>query len=121
MAYWIVGSEAVMRESSSTLPSLIGTLKSTRMNRRWPGRIRSFIDSLATKSTKRKLKTFGSDVFNEIPNAARVAPLVVVPRKHFQHRPADDFRVFSIDDRRVRIALEVDRYERLFREVENAA
>ena len=31
-AYWIVGRDARMRVSSEIRPSLIGTLKSTRMN-----------------------------------------------------------------------------------------
>ena len=48
----IVGSDAVIRESSSTLPSLIGTLKSTRMKTRWPRRVRSLMESLATKRHK---------------------------------------------------------------------
>src|SRR6185437_11281698 len=121
MAYWIVGSEAVMRESSSTLPSLIGTLKSTRINSRWPESWRSRIESLATKvdpstdyaDLKRlcnlwmALKSFGSDVLNQIANAARVAPLVVVPRKHFQHSATNHLCIFRVDDRRVWVALEV--------------
>ena len=45
-AYWIVGSAARMRVSSSTLPSLMGTLKSTRMKTRLPFKSRSLIESL---------------------------------------------------------------------------
>src|SRR6185295_9654448 len=114
----MVGSEAVMRESSSTLPSLIGTLKSTRTKTRWPRRGRSFMESLATKRHKKhkekpikeptELKTFARDVLDQVADAAGIAPLVVVPRKHLQHPATDHFRVFSVDDRRVGVAFEVD-------------
>src|SRR4030095_14951094 len=40
----MVGSEARIRVSSSTLPSFIGTLKSTRMKTRLPERSRSLIE-----------------------------------------------------------------------------
>ena len=114
-----------MRESSSTLPSLMGTLKSTRMKTRWPWKIVDpLIESLAakrqqsnhakhvaTKSTKNlqsMIKALARDVLDQIAHAARVTPLVVVPRKHFQHPSANHFRVLRIDDRRVRIAFEVN-------------
>src|SRR5216683_2167755 len=42
----MVGNDARIRVSSSTLPSLMGTLKSTRMKTRWPARSRSRMDSL---------------------------------------------------------------------------
>ncbi len=45
--YWMEGSEARRRLSFSTLPSLTGTLKSTRMITRLPGRSRSSMKSLA--------------------------------------------------------------------------
>src|SRR6185503_13626067 len=103
----MVGSEALIRVSSSTLPSLTGTLKSTRMNARWPRRTKSLIDSLDTKAQKES-QTLGRDVLNEIANTAGITPFVVVPRKHLKHPPTDHFRVLSVDDRRVRIAFEVD-------------
>src|SRR5512138_483402 len=40
--YWMVGSEALIRLSSVTLPSCMGTLKSTRMSTRLPLRSISF-------------------------------------------------------------------------------
>ena len=46
-AYVIVGSDARMRVSSPTTPFSIGTLKSTRMNTRFPRRSRSRMDNLA--------------------------------------------------------------------------
>src|SRR5215212_8024777 len=107
-----------MRESSSTLPSLIGTLKSTRINTRWPRRGRSLMESLATKKHKKHknktplnrqlaignrkcLQALARDVLDQITHAARIAPLVVVPRKHLQHASANHFRVLRIHDRRV--------------------
>src|SRR5215208_6733718 len=98
-----------MRESSSTLPSLIGTLKSTRIKTRWPRRGRSLMESLATKKHKKHkekpameiLQTFARNVLDQITHAARIAPLVVVPRKHLQHASANHFRVLRIHDRRV--------------------
>ena len=50
-AYWIVGSDARMRVSSVIRPSLIGTLKSTRMNAFLPERSRSVTLRAATNQS----------------------------------------------------------------------
>src|SRR5687767_13456829 len=119
----MVGREASMRVSSSTLPSLIGTLKSTRMKTRSPLRGRSLMDNLATKIQSTDytdfqnnnlcnlwmdLQSLAGDILDQIAHTTRVAPLVVVPRKHLQHLSADHFRVLSIDDRRIRVSPEIN-------------
>src|ERR1700737_2009299 len=122
----MLGKDARIRVSSSTLPSLMGTLKSTRMRTRLPARSRSRMDNLgisrctlcfvlcalfglesglltlgrsvtnqnkvlSTKYkvqnhaiTKNHLESFGGDVFDQIPDAAGITPLIVVPGKHLQ-------------------------------------
>ena len=47
----------------------------------------------------------------QIDAAVRVAPLVVVPRQHLHEVAVHHLGVRRVDDRRVRVALEVDRHE----------
>src|SRR5207237_3800069 len=51
------------------------------------------------------------DELGDVGEAARVTPLVVVPRDDLDHVSEDD-RVHRADDRGMRIALEIARYER---------
>ena len=74
-AYRIVGSEARMRVSSPIAPFLIGTLKSTRMKTRLPARSRSLM------TVAQALQPLLDQVAQQVDAAARVAPLVVVPRQ----------------------------------------
>src|SRR5688572_20461354 len=96
-----------MRVSSPITPSFSGTLKSTRINTRAPFSSRSRIDSFIRSPSA--LQAFLHQQPQQIYAAARVAPLVVVPRQHFHEVAVHDLGVGRIDDRRVRVALEVDR------------
>src|SRR5574339_412805 len=74
-AYWMVGSDARTRVSSPIVPFLIGTLKSTRTKARLPARSRSVM----LRATA--LQPLLDEEAQQIDAAARVAPLVVVPRE----------------------------------------
>src|SRR5256885_4024877 len=107
-----------MRESSVTLPSSSGTLKSTRTRTRFPATSRSRIVSLSmgrsgcfrpppsggAGGASRELR---GDEGQEVRAAAAVAPLVVVPGDDLDHRPAEHHRALAVDDRRARVAPEV--------------
>src|SRR6185312_1781052 len=88
-AYSMVGRVSRMRVSSVTRPSSeSGTLKSTRMNTRWPSRFRSCMESFAISSSYlRRLETLLCQEMNQIAYAAGITPLVVVP--------GDDFHAVS--------------------------
>src|SRR5262249_24156380 len=75
--YRIEGSDARSRLSFSTLPSLTGTLKSTRMTTRLPGSPRSSMKSLVMADLLGAVPL--RHVAEQIDAAVRVAPLVVVP------------------------------------------
>src|SRR3990172_11454124 len=97
----MVGRAARMRESSLTLPSSIGTLKSTRIRTRLPCGSKSRTVSFSivqfpiwampgSGAGGRGLHGLGgrqalADVGHEIGHAAGVAPLVVVPRDDLDH------------------------------------
>src|SRR5687768_5467972 len=126
----MVGREARMRESSLTLPSSIGTLKSTRIRTRLPcgSKSRTVSFSIAqlsiwvgpgapagSGSARAGLHGRGSrqalaDIRDEIGHAARIAPFVVVPRHDLDHVAEDD-RVHRADDGGVLVALQVHRHE----------
>src|SRR5215510_5109100 len=106
IAYLIVGSEARIRVSSLITPPLSGTLKSTRMKTRLPLRSTSLIVCVTA------LQSLGGHVDEQVDAAARVAPLVVVPRQHLREVAVHHLRVGGVDDRRVGVLLEVDRDER---------
>src|SRR5688572_15401921 len=78
----IVGSAARMRNGSTTLPSLIGTLKSARKRTRRP--LTSPRSSSLGTLTGEELRSLagGADDGDEIDQAVRVAVLVVVPAEH---------------------------------------
>src|SRR5688572_9823698 len=128
-----------MRESSLTLPSSIGTLKSTRIRTRLPcgSKSRTVSFSMAqlsilgtagaragSGSARASLHGRGSrqalaDIRDEIGHAARIAPLVVVPRHDLDHVAEHD-RVTGRNDGRVLVTLEVHRDERLFGVIHDA-
>src|SRR5437870_2621025 len=117
----MVGTEARMRESSVTLPSSSGTLKSTRTKTRLPATSTSRIVSLSTSGGSRGAgRQLRGDECQEVGTAAAVAPLVVVPGDDLHHRPAEHHRARRVDDRGARVTPEVGRYERLVRHAEDA-
>ena len=56
----------------------------------------------------------------QIDAAARVSPLVVVPRQHLDEVAVHHLGVVGVDDRRMRVAAEVDRHERRLFELQDA-
>ena len=111
-----MGTAARIRESSVTLPSWSGTLKSTRTKTRLPLASTSRIVSLSICVGRRSGDADGQalgDEADQVGHPAAVAPLVVVPRDHLDHRPADHHRRCGVDDRRAGVAPEVGRHERL--------
>ena len=118
----IVGRAARMRESSVTLPSSSGTLKSTRTKTRLPVASTSRMVSLSMV-----MPLAGDadgeprgDEADQVGDAAAVAPLVVVPGDDLDHRAAEDHRRVGVDDRGARVAPEVGRDERLVGDAEDA-
>lgn len=67
------------------------------------------------------LESFLLHEHDQVGEAARVAPFVVVPRNDLGEASVLHRRVFGFDDGRVRVALEVRRHEWLFAEGENTA
>ena len=67
----IVGIDARMRESSWTLPSASGTLKSTRTKTRFPATSASRIVSLSMRSAPRQAATGKRAATNAIRSATR--------------------------------------------------
>src|SRR5580765_8716472 len=102
-----------MRVSSVMIPSFNGTLKSTRMKTRLRTRSRSRMESLAIAAA---LQAFLDHQPEQVDAAVRVAPLVVVPRENFHEVAVHHLRVRGVDDRRMRVALEIDRHQLFGRE-----
>src|SRR5688572_1424515 len=98
-----------MRVSSVIAPSLIGTLKSTRMKTRLPRSSRSLTEYFVTL-----------EFLQQINAAVRIPPLVVVPRHHLDEVAVHYLRVGGVDDRRVRVAAKIDRHERVGHELHDA-
>src|SRR3972149_1815013 len=112
----MVGSAARILVSSAIAPCSSGTLKSTRTNTRRPLRSRSAIDSFPTVSPR--LAAVGShallhDQSQQVHATVRVAPLVVVPGADLHEIAIHHLRVRRVDNRRMGVALEVDRNQRL--------
>src|SRR5688572_17284497 len=120
----IVGMEARIRESSWTLPSASGTLKSTRTKTRLPATSASRIVSLSM--TAIRARSNGGDrqssghVGDQVRDPAAVAPFVVVPGDDLDHVAAQHHRRFGVDDRGARVAAEVGRHQRLVGDAEDA-
>src|SRR5712671_300713 len=116
----IVGIAARIRESSVTLPSASGTLKSTRTKTRLPVASKSRMVSLSTGSGVAGDGQPRRDEADEVGDAAAVAPLVVVPADDLDHRPVQDHRRGRVDDRRPGVAAEVRRDEGFVADPEDA-
>src|SRR5207249_7175943 len=112
-----------MRESSVTLPSWSGTLKSTRTKTRFPvtSASRTVSLSIGRRSGRGAGGQLRGDELQQVGAAAGVAPLVVVPGDDLHHRPGEDHRARAVDDRGARVAAEVRGHEGLVRDAEDAA
>src|ERR1700761_5457932 len=104
----MVGSAARMRASLPTSPSRIGTFKSSRISTRWFARSKPDIFVTFTANSSRGLRPRQG----RVEHAVGEAPLVVIPREHLHQRAVDDLRQRGIEDRRVRIMVEIARYQR---------
>src|SRR5687768_6589511 len=128
IACLIVGSASTMRASSvmTCLPfdSSSGTLKSTRMKRRLfsisSSRIGVMRSSVVMRDPRGRRSQFRADELSELDHAVREAPLVVVPAEDLREVLALNLRDGGVEDRRVRIADEVARDERLVAVKEDA-
>src|SRR5688572_33022313 len=91
MSSMMVGIAARIRESSVTLPSASGTLKSTRTKTRLPATSASRTVSLSMGAAASGSRDGQArrDVGDEVGHAAAVAPLVVVPGDDLDHVPAE--------------------------------
>src|SRR6266478_76142 len=126
MANRSVGRVSRTRVSSVITPSFKGTLKSTRIKTRLPRKSTSLIVSLfmASSSQRSVLGTdsvrkrhpqqrdqarseLGRHEFDQVAAAAGVSPLVVVPGQHLYAAVPHHFGVTSIDNRGIRVALEI--------------
>src|SRR5262245_6365677 len=115
---------ARMPVSSPTRPSFNGTFKSTRMNARSPRRSRSRIEIFANaKSSDPQILISSNSALDyqpkQIDAAVRISPFVVVPGHDLHEIAVHDLRVRGVDDRGIRVALEVDRHQLLVRIGEN--
>src|SRR5215471_13305494 len=112
-AFRIPGSEARMRVSSVSLPSWIGTLKSTRMKTRLPRK--SSPDIFRTAMLLR-----GHQRDSHVEHAVAEPPLVVVPGKDLHQRAAGYLGDGRVEHRGSGVVVEVARYERLGAVLEDA-
>jgi hypothetical protein len=64
------------------------------------------------------LESLAGDIKHQVAEAAAIAPLVIVPGQNFDHVPPDDHRAGSIDDRTIRVALEVHADELFLAEIQ---
>src|SRR5437868_7234124 len=128
----MVGRAASILVSSATFPFSIGTLKSTRMNTRFPARSRSVMESLViyfvtghlslvihSAPDIRRLPSVRNEL-DQIDDPAGVAPLIVIPGQQLDELPVHYIRVFSVQNRGVRVASEIGGYQRLIGIGENA-
>src|SRR5262245_19956200 len=122
----IVGRAARIRESSVTLPSASGTLKSTRTKTRLPAASKSRMVSLSMVSgapgwarSDGRDRQAGRDEADQVGDAAAVAPLVVVPADDLDHRAVEHHGRFGVDDRGAAVAPEVRRHERFVAHAED--
>src|SRR5262245_28756244 len=120
---------ARMRESSVTLPSWSGTLKSTRTKTRFPAASRSrtvslsmfeFLPGRGAGSGRRGDRQALRDERGEIRDAAAVAPLVVVPGDDLHEVAAQDHVRREVDDGRAAVTAEVGRDERVVARAQDA-
>src|SRR5215203_4178291 len=132
----MVGNAALMRLSSVTLPSAMGTLKSTRIKTRLPLRSISFTVFLFMIAPIYKnrytgfccvpvylfvsflLQTFRHQC-REISSAGCIAPFVIIPSHHFDH-VAKDNCIHGAENTGELGAAQVCRDERLISDIQNA-
>src|SRR5580693_9578655 len=118
----MVGALRSMRETSATSPSCIGTLKSTRTSTRLP------LTSASSRLRKRMTASSAELAHRNcgIDHPIGEAPFVVVPRHHAHQRAVDHLGLIHVEDRGMRIVVEVagdirlvgvaeDAFELLFR------
>src|ERR1700689_772821 len=101
----MVGAFPPMRDTSATSPSCIGTLKSTRTSTRLPftsasSRLRNFM-------TKKLSSAQLAHRDGGIDHAVGEAPFIVVPRQDPHQRAVHDFGLVGMEDRGMRIMVEV--------------
>src|SRR5580698_7519843 len=99
----MVGAFRSMRDTSATSPSCIGTLRSTRTSTRLP--------FTSASLRLRKLMALSSGEFPHrdrgIDHAVGEPPLVVVPRHYANQRAVHHLGLIHVEDRGVRIVIEV--------------
>src|SRR5579862_1608586 len=115
----MVGATSSMRVTSVTLPSCIGTLRSTRTSTRLP----------FTSASSRLRKLMGGELalssgelphrYGRVDHAVGEAPLVVIPRHHANERAVHHLGLIHVENRRVRIVIEIARDVGGFGEAEN--
>src|SRR5579883_1240890 len=120
----MVFAEAVMRVASLTSPLFIGTLRSTRTSTRLP--------FTSTWSSVRNADTLPPGKFFWLASAQLAhrdggvghtvgeAPLVVIPRHHADQRAVHNLGLVHVEDRAVRIVVEIHRNVRVVGEAEDA-
>src|SRR5437899_6388572 len=94
----MVGAARSSRVRSLTLPSSIGTLKSTRSSTRLPLRsASSSVRNAATAESAQSDELAHGD--GRIGHAVGEAPLVVIPGHHPHQRAVHDFGLVHVEDR----------------------
>src|ERR1700693_2005298 len=115
----MVGTASRIRRSSTTAPSRIGTLKSSRRRTRLPWTSMSSMVSLFSASILEPLQP-GRDQIDQVDDAAGIAPFVVVPGEHLDGVIAEHHGRRRVEDRRVRVVEEVHRHQLLIAHREDA-
>src|SRR5262245_50876868 len=116
-----VGSAAVIRVSSVIRPPSRGTLKSTRKKTRRPPRSTCATLAFATAEPDLQIALERpGHVADQVTHATGIPPLVVVPGEHLDEIAIDDGRRRQVDDRRVRVTVEVHRHQLLVGRVEDS-
>src|SRR5690625_2848596 len=121
-----VGNAARMRASLVTLPSLTGTLRSSRIRTRLPARSRSVISfTVMVRLLRLCDRSFGLltkilPVQRYVEHAVGVAPFVVEPHQHLGEAPSGQAGLAGVDDSRAGIVVEVAGRQRFGRVAEHA-
>src|SRR5215472_1086836 len=108
----IVGTISSMRVESVTLPSCIGTLRSTRMSTRLPltsasSRLRKVAMKRACEKRPRPQSAELTHSHRSVDHAIGETPFIVVPRHDADQRAVDHLGLVHVKDRRMRIVVEV--------------
>src|SRR5665213_4545183 len=107
----IDGAVRSMRVASDTTPFSTGTLRSTRISTRLPftsawSRVLKAL--MSGPGSARSLKQLAHR-HGGVGHAVGEAPLVVIPRHHAHQRAVHHLGLIHVEDRRVRVVVEVDR------------